>query len=478
MPQLQIEAERPLQIEEERPLASDSAVHQRLEATRARLKQKPPEPVREAVKGAGKSLIGSVATLTGPISRRVLGQTPEQYAASVKDLTERKGTAQQVGGAAEQIGEFFIPGRVAKSMGVLGKIATEAFGNYTVATGQGSEHPIYAAAIAAALAPLSALAPKAASSVKASAEKSMGRALSKGVEVTNEKVQNAIAESVPRALDLGLHPTWRRVLAKAKGVQQVAGKAVENELASTSGDAPVPIQPVVDALTALATKAQNVVPIGKTGAPIGAGAGAARSQPVVFNKRLIGKIDELKSILVQHGPTMEARQLHNIKEDWSNFVWKGAKYAKPKVTLEARAKDAAVGAMRSVLERDAPSIADVDREYHLARQTYDVIADAAGLGRLSKPEQTLTQQAIKASRAAVIGSAVGAGAGVSVGHSAVGALVGSATGVMLEQAMKSAGWRLLGSAAKNRLATALANGDAETVRRIVSPLIAAKVSTP
>ena len=60
-----------LQVEDLGP-SKLSEVHQRLEATRARLKQKPPEPVRDALIGVGQGALSTIGNL-GEMARKIPG---------------------------------------------------------------------------------------------------------------------------------------------------------------------------------------------------------------------------------------------------------------------------------------------------------------------------------------------------------------------------------------------------------------------
>lgn len=447
-------------------------------------KAKQNQPVRDAaigaLKGAGRTAVGlgrMVHKIPGVDA--MLGKIPDDAETTLG--LDPKNTAEKVGQAGERVAEFFAPSGAAKGMGLAAKVATEGVGALGVATAQGDEHPIRAAVLSAVLAPFGALE-KAAPGVKASAEGSMRKVLMQGTELADKARQKVVNESVNRALDLGLSAKWRSVLAKAGAVKQEAGTAVQSTLAGGEGSTPVTTKPIVDALEAIKSKAQNLVPVGKSGKAMGAVAtGNNPKAAVTFNQQFLTKIEKLQKILENHGPTMEARQLHNIKEDWNAFVYKGKSVmdtSGKKLALESRAKKAATDAMIQVFKSEAPAIADVDREYHLARQTYDVIADAAGLGRLTPAAQALkTQTARNVNRMVTgAGAALGGGAGLALGHSPVaagiGAAVGTATAHMLDMALKSPGWKLLPAASKNALASALAAGKAETVRRIVAPLVA------
>jgi hypothetical protein len=467
---------------EAKPLPDEDAgtKPETIEARRKKIREraaalKGHEPVYEAARGAVRGAVSTVQGLASPI-RKAFGMAPAEPPQA--ETT----TAGKVGRGAEQVGEFFLPGKVAQGAGRVGKAAVEGAGTYAVAKAQGDPHPIMAAAMASVLAPFGAIE-KMAPGLREGAEKSMGKVLSTGADVMKKSVQKAIHESVGRALDLGISPTWRKVLARAEAVKETAGEAVKTTVAGPAGSTAVSTKPVVDALEALLSKAQNLVPVSKTGVPMGAKFTANNvREAVTFNKRLVSKVEELKKIIENHGPTVEARQLHNIKEDWNTFVYKAQSYvnaSKIKLNLEARAKKAATDAMRGVLDREAPTIAAVDKEYHFARQTSDVIADAAGVGKLTPAAQAARTAAGQTVRRAVtaVGAGIGGVAGAAVGRSPTAAAIGSAfgagTSLLLEKAFRSPGWKLLPATIKNQLATALAAGKAETVRRLLAPLITA-----
>jgi hypothetical protein len=79
------------------------------------------------------------------------------------------------------------------------------------------------------------------------------------------------------------------------------------------------------------------------------------------------------------------------------------------------------------------------------------------------------------------GAAAGAYGGWSTRHTvtgaATGALIGAGSARLLDRAFSSPAWRVLPAATKDKLARAISSGDASTVRRLVTPVIAAAAAS-
>lgn len=446
----------------------------------------------EFVMGGVREAERRVVHLAAPL-RRALGSWAGPGGEEPPEPTT---TAGRLGAATEQISEFFIPeavaGKLVKGAGLArtgARAALTAAGTYGVATAQGDPHPGRAGATAGVLGMAPAALPAAYKALRTGAKASLARVLGAG-ETAAPEFTRAVQKVVPTALDEGIRPTWTGWLKQARLNKAKAGLDLEQHLAGLAGSQPVPVQPVIDALDELANKAARST---LNAATTASGGAAAQGQQLVtgtpvYNQRLLKQIDTLKSTLRQHGGAVPARVLHDLKQSWQEYVYKAGDFAnrsKIRVAYEARAKETAARAVRAVLDQDAPSIAEMDRMYHLHAQLYSVLRKAAGLEEIGETGARVTSRVSSAAARAATGLTIGAGSGATLGYESthsvkgavVGALVGAPTARMLGLAFRSPAWRALPAATKQRLATAITNGDAEATRRVLAPLLSATAAT-
>jgi len=290
----------------------------------------------------------------------------------------------------------------------------------------------------------------------------MARFMERGVkgDITPE-LQKSVAQAASDFIDLPLQRTWRQTAAMTRGVREQAGKTLESALAGPLGDTPVPKAALYTALDDLVDNVQHLTPV----------KGGLRT--VTFRPEVVAAVDDLKSLLNEYPPDIPARQLHDLKQVWWKAIYPIREAAQPvgavRELLTSAQKEAHLRGAKTIaqiLEKDAPDIAALD----------DAVSHAIKLDQFTKRlalkarTGTLAKPAAKYAASAV-GGAVGLGAGSAVGHPFIGAHIGYATARMLMSAVESPKWRLLPIAARRSLANALASGQAEQVRKIVTPLI-------
>lgn len=446
------------------------------------------EPVLQALMGAGRGAISTVQGLASPI-RKFFGMQPAE------PVPEETTTAGKVGRTAEQVGEFLIPeagaekvvsalpkmARVARA-GV--KAAVTGAGTGVLAAAQGDEHPGRAAALGATGPVVDLAAPAVWKLLRQGSKASLAKVL--GASPTApEAVNKAVAKVVPVALDEGLKPTWASWLKARKGAQNLSGKALEDALAGPLGDSVVPLKPVHEALEELKNSAaQHIMRAEETlkGAK-GPVSGQVVNKTAVYNKRLLKQIDALQTILKEHGDVIQARQLVDLKRSWDDFVYKAAEFPNTKkilTSLEARAKSSAANAARAVLDKETPTLTDLDKAYSLNTRLYELIRKAAKGEEVGEAAATtgrrvsgaLGRKAAVAATGATIGTALGYQQSHSVTGSVVGGLVGGTSARMLQTAMASPAWRTLPAVTKQALADAIANGNAEQARKAITAITA------
>lgn len=442
----------------------------------------------EFLKGAGKSLFEHTASLTKPISRRVLGMSPQQYDAAVADFSTPSNRPQALGGTAESVAEFAVPeaaaGKVASAV-KAGKYVRAGVKAVTAGAGAAGLTKLQGGEDATAAGVLSGLSPIFEVSAgpltqyfKSNAAASLAKVLGKS-DLDPANAKKAVDAIVPVAFDTGIPSTWKRWFARTEGLKQTTGKAVEMVKAGAEGDKWVPVQPVIDALDDLTAKASKVTVAAKGGPVTGP----------VYNPRLQTQIDKVKTILervkTQFGGDVPARVLHDIKSSWNDVVF--AKQSSAAIDMsqmmlnaEKRAKSTAVGAIRDVLASHAPELSKVDKAYHLAADLHAAVTDAAlqATGKIEgKVASTVaTQIRNRVLAASAIGSSVGGYQGYKQGGATgavAGTVLGGTTGLILNRAFQSPFWKAMPAKFYDKLATYIANGDANAVRRMVTPIIAA-----
>lgn len=479
------------------PKSRGAQIREMSEARRQRaetMRQSGQEPVLQALMGIGHGAISTVQGLASPI-RKAFGMP------SAEPPPEETTTAGRVGRAAEQVGEFLLPeaaaGKIVGALPKLGRLATAgvktaltAAGTGALATAQGDEHPGRAAALGGVGPVVDLAAPAAWKLLRQGSKASLSKVLGASY-LAPEAVNKAVAKVVPTALDEGLKPTWASWLQQRKGAQNLAGKSLEDALAGAAGDSVVPLKPVHEALDELKNKAaQHVMNAQQTLAgakgPVG---GTVVSGTAVYNNRLLKQIDGLQKILTTHGDFIQARQLVDLKRSWDDFVYKAAEFPNNKkilTGLEARAKHAAANAARGVLDKETPTLAELDKDYSLSTRLYELVRKAAKGEEVGEAAGTVGRKfssAVggKAARAAA-GAAAGAGLGYQTQHSTTGAVVGGLIGGtsarLLETAFASPAWRTMPAATKQALADAIASGNTQSVRKAISAIGARMLAGP
>lgn len=421
-----------------------------------------PQPLREAIGGAAGAFGAGVAAVTKPLSRRITGQTSEQYDATVEDLKRTSSTAGKVGQVAGQAAEFAIPEMgaskiagalptMARAARVGAKEALTAAGTYGVAKSQGDPH----AAVTTLTSMVPGFATMGVGSAKAwyaSAERTMTRILESAAKARNEKViKQAVADVLPLAMDRSLlratKGRWATAVEEAKNVR---GQAVKDVLASSVGDEPLPVGPVVKDLETLKQKAMVMKPIGATTrAQVRAGSAGQGLQAVPIESSVVNFIDKMQDRLTSAGGEVgmiQARELVKFKRVWDRFVY-GAKPFLDKTALtefNKEARKAGADAIRRVIAT-TPSVdvlKRVDEAFHAHTQLYSLISDVAFKVPYVPLAFGVTRQVEKR---------------------------------LLVGALNSPTWRLLSVKAKLAVGDAIASGSAERIRNVLAPIIAGTV---
>jgi len=440
--------------------------------------------VLEPVSGFGKGVAGTIADL-GSLTERVTGLNLPDLPEG--DLTPRT-TGEKVGQFAERTAEFALPGEAVtatrKGMQITAKLVqagvtpakarliaagAEGVGQALTAAGISTVHgddPETAAIIAGAAPVFGTALTQMAPIIRQGAITRMARFMERGVrgEITPYRMKE-IAQAAQDFIDLPLKRTWRQMAAQTGKIRAGKTETLKTALAGPLGDVPVPKAPVVKALDDLITDAQHYKQV-KGGI-----------QAIDPRKDLVHAVGELQELLGEYGDTLPARDLHDLKSIWWKKIFP-IKEEQPIRSLgeqltnaQKEAHLAGAASIMRVLETDAPQIAKLDSAVHHAAildKYTRRLAVAARTSRLAKPAAA---QAVGA-----VGGAVGMAAGSTMGHPWIGANIGWATSRMLMGAIESPRWRLIPMATRRSLASALASGKSEQVRKILTPIVLANTA--
>lgn len=476
-----------------------------------------------AVVGAGQGVLqtlhGANALLAKPFEW--LGAKDPQFDA-IQQRLEGAATPQTtpaaIGKGAEQIGEFYGSAGLATELAGVVRMAprlrllgySRLIARYGKAAVDGALQAMGAGGTAAlhgesptAPAVLSGVAPFIAPTASLAKPWLQKRAIGTVRDFLAESLPARVARSdrgnrqltraAGDALHLKIPSSWKRWDRYTSTVQDVEGAELAATLAGPAGDAPIPTatwhQVMDDAMEAVSRK----VPLDAAGDDLagpalnqalqhlaGVGPGGYRTVPI--DRLLYRALQKLKDEVGQDAIT--ARDLHDIKAVWDQMVFgpggqRGQQKTLAEMVASARSAAANVAAngLRQLFAQEAPDIAQADQIFSRAKRLHDYVVTAMLDAQGAK--QPLVQQILphtvgQISRAGLF-SALGSYGGYHVGGLAgsVGGLVaGATTARLLEVAMKAPGWNLLGARAQYALAQALANGNVDQVRRLLTPVVA------
>jgi len=446
-------------------------------------------------------VIGTAAKL----SLRPFGLGKPEQISAARTALEPSNTMQRVGGAAEQVAEVLAPGRlIAKTAGagaarlaqmgirpaasnLIARSATEGGAGALLAKLQGGDSTT-GGIIGAAGPVVGAMAKSVAPALRASAEKGVMQALGP----TKERFK-AMAEKVtPGILARGLRGSREVMKANASAEAEAAGRGVASVL-GRAADQVVDVRPVVEALeTAKASHqsvkefslgdaiAKKLVVVGDKGKAMPAPGVTIRpdgtvQHAVALNERAVQQLTSLQNTLQELGDSVTVAQLVGVRRAWDKVVDQAGGFAhraKGAIGMpladqtEAAAKREATTAIRRLLDEEVPDLTAINKEFSFWKSLDDVLGQT--LKRAEPQGKGLTR---------TIASGAGHAAGASMGFATAGlpgGMVGSlAVGQVTDKLaalLTSPRWRLASAQTKDRLAEALASGNAEKVSGFIGRL--------
>lgn len=395
-----------------------------------------------AAKGVGNTVygLGKLVHDYTPIGRISDAIQPGAFEDKNKppELTPTN-TAQKVGQAAEQVGEFFLP------TGMAGKAAkaVEAgkAGLLTMAQGGGPVAGGVSAGLAAAI-PGAGAAKSAAGALEESAVKTMANSL----RATKEWAKAESEKLAPEMLQRGIGGTFTGMRDLARSTAAKVGQNLEQAYqAATAAGQTVP-GPIVQGNIQLAADALHITT--PSGARI----------PIPGHETAIAKLNELADFVGQMGPDIPVDKAAALKRTWDQIVSKAGLFGQNKMApasekAEAFAYREASSAFRDLLNTN-PDIAALNKEASF----WIGLKNVLNATKLRKVGQT---GVLFQAGATAAGATAGALSGDTAGERAQNAVLYGVAGRQLTKLLQSPLWMSKVSApAKQALADALASNSA------------------
>jgi hypothetical protein len=348
-------------------------------------------------------------------------------------------TTQKIGGIGEQVGEMALTGgplkagaeALATKLPFLGKMAAPLLRVGAEAVNTGSNAALHgepvgpSAATGAGGAALGESLPFVAPMLKKSAVGQYLKALSP------TKAQNKVLAQrvVPGLIDRGVSGSLEGINETASAALEDVGPQISDAVKNIPQAKKLAIQPVLDSLESY--KQEAVV------------------NGVKVDPDLVNRATQLQRIVKQLGPDVSYSSLNRVRQIFDAKVARSGGYA-GKTLSEGSMVDAmreGASAIRSELAKDSPDIAKLNKEYAFWSNVQQVVGD--------------TIQRRSGQEGALMPKLAGIG-GAATGHTPMGVAM-----YALGRVVQSPRWRTFSAVAKNRIANALAAGDAATVTKLI-----------
>jgi hypothetical protein len=203
--------------------------------------------------------------------------------------------------------------------------------------------------------------------------------------------------------------------------------------------------------------------------------------PVIHDPRAYDQLNKLQAIVQEMGPEIRADQMIALRRTWDRVVKAaggfehragGSPFGVPLADQsEAAAKRVATSAMRRVLAKEVPELADVNREYSFWKSLNDVLT---ATNARAKPQGRGLAQTIAQGAGATIGGVTGGGNPVTTLGTAV---IGGKIAQQMTRVFQSPQWKLASAQAKNKLAAALVSGNPSAINRALQAFAVEEAGT-
>lgn len=421
--------------------------------------------IADAVVGAGKGLantaigLGELANEYVPgvarVNEAIYGEPigAETYGAARQEFATPTNTAQRVGYGVEQIGEFLAP------VGAAGKLKTAAdvakAGVLTRAQGGSNAQAGVSAAITAAI-PGGAALKRGAESMRRGAEKTTAQALG----ATKEWAKDTAAKVAPEMLARGV-----------KGSRQQMLQAADEHVAKVGQQIGAEVQAAASAgATVSGDRVRQSIAQARDGLMVATADG--KTVPIEGAQAVVRRLDRLETFVANLGPDIPFDKAAKVKTAWDRIVSKAGLYnqkvgASATDNANAWATREAASSFRELLAKGSPTLDELNQEYAFWK----------GLkGVLTETERRTQAQGggLVSGITGATGASAGFASGGDVSDRVQNAVLGGLAGRQLVRVMQSPAWRTQVSApVKQKLADALASGNAERVTTAVGRIVAA-----
>ena len=424
--------------------------------------------VADVATGAGKSAARSVLGAGAFLRENVPGVQAVHDAAGGDWATvdmetlEPTNRAQELGGVAEQVGEFFIPigGPVSKvaqkyAPGLMRHLpflrrTVDSAGAGALTLAQGGSVPEAIASSA-----LQGVFPSArglAGTLEDSAQRSVAGAL----RPTTNQAKNEAARLAPEMIERGVRGSQSGMLREAQRKVGEIGPRIGAEVAEQSQrGTTVKTAQFLEDMKAARLKSQ-----GGVGDLVGT---------IPGTNPILAKLDELEAYAAAQGDFIPIRHAQAIKQMWGQIVSKAGLYAEhadsaPTDRAAAWVYREGAASMRKLIGEQSPTLKKLNTEFSFWQGLNDVLSATAL--RTQGQRTAMTQTLMAASGGTMVGAATG---------STLKGIMGMAAMSTLTRLLQSSAFRTRVSAPlKMKLADALSAGDkASTLQAITN--IAASV---
>jgi hypothetical protein len=437
--------------------------------------QAAPGVVADVGIGAGKAAARSVLG-AGQWARenipgvQALGEAGGDWATIDTATLEPTNRAQELGGTAERIGEFFIPvggavGGVARRVPSLMRsipwlqrgVESASAGGLTLAHGGSVPEALTAAALQGVI----PSTPRAAGVVRDSAERSVARAL----DPTTRAAKAEAARLAPEMLERGVGGSQAGMLREATSRVGEIGPRIGAEVRRLARPAPTgpALQRGATVKTSEFVKDMRASRVRSQGGEFSEGIRGS----IPGTESIIAKLDELEKFALKQGDEIPIEHAQAIKQGWGDIVSKSGLYgqradAAPTDRAAAWVFREGARSLRRLISAKSPTLDRLNAEFGFWKGLEDVLSATAlrTQGQGAAMTQTLT------------GGFGGAITGAATGSTLQG-FMGMAATNMVSRLVQSSPFRTkVSGPLKAKLADALAAGDQGLVLKAISNIAA------
>lgn len=422
-----------------------------------------------ALKGLGQTAtnLGEAVHLIPGVSRAVdalYGAPVSQPSFEAADQAlQPSNTAQAIGKGAEQIAEFFIPGRAVsravQGLGMGGRAALEAGVGGGVAAAQGGSLPEVAASGALSALPgaIELPAKRLRASIAEHLHAKAAKRVTEGLGATTKRLKNEAQRIAPEFAERGLTGSVESIAETATTQVDDLGKQIGATIKGPVGQETRATAPIVAGLE----KAKSKL----TTQAVGTG------ERIVTDKPQHEALSKLQEVVQEYGDEMSVAQINALKKIYARVTSRSGGYNEKAGEILHTAPEAAksFAAILRKEENGVDALKKLNKEFRFWKGVQNVTK--ATVDRRSSQGKGLT-----AAVAPVIGAATGFSSGGDVTDRAASAIAGGIAGRKLTTALQSPQWKFVRAKYAEKLAQAIASHDSDRVGQVVGKILAAEAA--